>query len=296
MYSFGLHNNKGGVGKSTHASILASILSYFGKTCLIDGDSQGSVTSGLLQDVSSIKYELADLLSNGDLSCEDVLVNVSELKELANRQLFLLPTLGRTEATNRLNALAKSGFFHENIGIFTELLRLLKEDEGFDFVVFDMHPALTDLERTMIFAVDEMLLPLSPEYFDIMGVEGLQGLVKQVNKTINQMNINRAPIKFDKLLINKVNLSFSRHVHQCHNLAKSGYRFVFIPQDSAIPNSQFVQMILDEYDPDSKALHSIYTLVDMLFKDYNLTISPELRAFLDERIAIYNEYERSVLK
>jgi len=293
MIVFGIHNLKGGVGKSTLSSIFASLLSHFGKTCLIDGDPQGTITGYLLNNPETFKYELADLLLNEDLTCEEVLVPIGKLMKLEKKDLWLLPSKrAMTEKeTSKLGNIVNGTLFKTNPFVFVELMELLRDDENFDFVVIDLHPAMSDLERSILFGVDELMLPLSLEYFDLFSARSMEFELKSINRGLKQL---KREVKFNKILINRVNKSFGRHMASYQEIVTSGYDFITVPQDSAIGNAQFQRQLLDVYDPESKTIPCFYALIQRLFAEYKITPNQAVIDFLNSNTEFYKEYEASV--
>jgi cellulose biosynthesis protein BcsQ len=234
MKSIAFHIQKGGTGKTSCAGNIAVGLSRMGhKTALVDCDQQGNSSSWFL--TAPITLELSDVLS-GNAETEKALIDIGP-------GLSLLPV---SPLDGNLTAFAETRLI-KNPRAFEFLLKDL-ENRGFSFAVFDCSPSFSQLERAIIGAVDEVITPLTPEFFSMDGIEIFTGELAQIRKA------QRRNIRHDKIICNMLNRSFSHHMAFYENLQKLTYRVFTVPQDTRIPKAQIFHQSIFDYDPKSKAI------------------------------------------
>ncbi|MDR2741721.1 MAG: ParA family protein, partial [Treponema sp.] len=157
MKTIAFHIQKGGTGKTSCAGNVAVGLARCGcKTALIDCDQQGNASSWFL--MSPINYELADILT-GKAETVQAITGIAP-------NLSLLPV---SPLDGNLTAFAETQLI-KNPKAFEFLIADLSV-LGYAFAVFDCSPSFSQLERAIIGAVDEVITPLTPEYFSMDGIE-----------------------------------------------------------------------------------------------------------------------------
>lgn len=232
MKSIAISNNKGGVGKTTTAGHLAFLLSLKSKTCLIDCDSQGSASDWYLTE--DFKYELADVLS-GSVSPAEALVKLQD-------NFFMLPTRPggnlRTYGETKIN---------DEPFIFDDLKESLRGLD-FDYIIFDLSPALGKIERAVLTAADEVITPITPEYFS---VRGIRNFIIELEKMKKNLRIN---IKHNKIVCNNVNLSIKMHKDTLEGLQDVNYSVYVIPQDAEIRKAQESNQAIFDYNPQARSI------------------------------------------
>lgn len=232
MKSIAISNNKGGVGKTTTAGSLAYLLSFKGRTCLIDCDSQGSATEWLLTD--DYKHELADVLS-GAISPAEALIKVRD-------GFYMLPTRPggnlRTYGETKIN---------DEPFIFDDLKESLRGLD-FDYIIFDLSPALGKIERAVLTAADEVITPITPEYFS---VRGIRNFIIELEKMKKNLRIN---IQHNKIVCNNVNLSITMHKDTLEGLQGIDYSVYVIPQDAEIRKAQESNQAIFDYNPQARSI------------------------------------------
>jgi cellulose biosynthesis protein BcsQ len=129
------------------------------------------------------------------------------------------------------------------------------ENLGFDYALFDCSPSFSLLERSVISCMDEVINPLSAEFFSIDGIESF------VNELRNIEKANRKTIKNDKIVVNLLNRSFARHRAFLDELKKLRYQVFVIPQDSKIAECQIAHKSLFDFEPKAKSLPFFRELV-----------------------------------
>lgn len=166
-------NQKGGVGKTTTAVNLSTILAKKGKkVMLIDADSQGNATSGLGID-KDVEFSLYDvLISEVDITstlqdtCVKTLKVCPSNESLAGAQVELVNLMSREQ---RLK----------------EKLDVVKDE--YDYIIIDCPPSLGLITLNAFTASDSVLIPVQCEYY---ALEGLGQLINTINLVKKHLNKN----------------------------------------------------------------------------------------------------------
>ena len=73
-------NQKGGVGKTSSCTLMATLLGLAGYQCLvIDNDSQANTTATLLPDIASVTKSIVDIFRMNTPTAEEVAAHIREL-------------------------------------------------------------------------------------------------------------------------------------------------------------------------------------------------------------------------
>jgi cellulose biosynthesis protein BcsQ len=222
---------KGGVGKTTISGNLGYAIALGGeKTLLIDGDPQGNLSSWYLK--STPDFELADVMRK-TAEIEKAFVKIAE-------NLFIIPTFG---LSNGLKDFAESELFKQPFAFQKLITDISKLD--FKFVIFDLSPGMSQLERSIISAVDEIITPFSPEFFGMDGLEIFNKHLKEINENYQKNVIHK------KIVVNGFNRSFKEHLLFYSQLSSLDYKIYTIGQDRKLATCQGINKSIFSF-PSSK--------------------------------------------
>ncbi len=163
-------NQKGGVGKTTTAINLSSLLAAAEKkTLLIDIDPQANSSSGLS-------------VTNHTPSVYDVLVGTLEIsKAIINSYMPFLDILPSN--INLVGAEIEMVDIEGREAILRNALLTKKSD--YDFIIVDCPPSLGLLTLNSLTASDSVLIPVQCEYFALEGLGQLLNTINIVKKHFN---------------------------------------------------------------------------------------------------------------
>jgi cellulose biosynthesis protein BcsQ len=244
MYSIAFHIQKGGVGKTSIAGILSAGLARRNyKVILIDCDPQGNASSWFC--TKPFSNDIVDVLA-GRASLNDSLYHITQ-------NFTILPvfaigcSLRKWAETELINSPRSFDFMVSDLA-----------DSNFDFAIFDCSPSFSQLERAVIASVNEVINPLTPEYFSVDGIEIFN------NERISIEKANRKIIKNNKIIVNMVNKSFNRHNAFSESLKTLKYQLFSIPQDSHVAECQIFHKSLYDFDLRARSIASFEFIIDTL--------------------------------
>lgn len=240
MKSLAFHIQKGGVGKTTLSGNVAAIASASCRVVLVDCDPQGNASSWFL--TTAPEHELSDVLQ-GTVPVARALIPVTD--QLSILSTFSLDGTLKQYAETRLN---------DEPFIFEEVVQELA-GLGFDLAIFDLSPGMSRLEKSVLVAMDEVVVPLTPEYFSVDGITIFNNELRKLNRNY------RKQVRFERIVCNAVNQSFRRHREFVSALRELVYRMYLIPQDAHLAESQIKHQPVTSYDSRSKALPELKRLV-----------------------------------
>lgn len=231
LKSIAFHILKGGVGKTTLSGNIAYKISEIKKTVLIDCDIQANSSNWFLKELP--EYELSDCLQGKPL--HNVIKQIKE-------NLYIIPTKSKDST---LKNYAETKLFQEPF-IFEDLNNELKR-LGFEYAIYDLSPSISQLERCILLAVNEVITPITPEYFSFDGIELFYNELQKINKSY------RRNIKYNKIIINLINKSFETHKQYLNILQElKKYNIYKVGQDRKIADSQKFHQTIFQYYPKSQ--------------------------------------------
>lgn len=188
MKVIALANQKGGVGKTTTALCLAALLNKAGHpTLLIDADSQCNSTDTYraeTEDVATL-YDL--VVSENPCSVGDAIQH-TEVGDIIAGDMLLATT--DTTLTGE--------------GAFLRLRNALRGLHGYEYVVIDTNPTLNTMLCNALVAANEVIIPVKPDRYTIMGLSELTNTVVAVKRELNHSLVIRGLLLVD--LDGRVNL------------------------------------------------------------------------------------------
>ena len=232
-------NQKGGVGKTTTAVNLSSILTKRGKkVILIDADPQGNASSGLgLEKITD--NSLYDVLIN-DVSIEETLKNtcVKNLKvcpsnmNLAGAEVELVSQMSREQRLKE---------------------KVDEIKDKYDFIIIDCPPSLGLITLNAFTASDSVLIPVQCEYFALEGLGQLLNTINLVKKHLNKdIRIEGALLTMYDI---RTNLS-NQVVKEVKKYFENKVYKTVIPRNVRLSEAPSYGMPITEYDPRSKGAKS----------------------------------------
>ncbi len=228
-------NQKGGVGKTTTAVNVSTILAKKGKkVLLIDSDPQGNATSGVGVD------------KNLDKSVYDVIINDIDMNEAVVKtpidNLFLCPS--------NINL---AGAEVELVSMLSREQRLKMKIEElnrkFDYIIIDCPPSLGLLTINAFTASNSLLIPIQCEYYALEGVGQLMNTVNLIKKQLNKdlyiegvvLTMSDDRTNLSKQVINEVKTFFKNNVYK-----------TIIPRNVKLSEAPSYGMPITVYAPKSK--------------------------------------------
>ncbi len=228
-------NQKGGVGKTTTAINLSTVLAKRNKkTLLIDTDPQGNATSGVGANKDSEKSIYNVLIEETAIKEVIVKTNVKNLDicpsniNLAGAEVELVSMMSREM---RLK----------------EKLDEIKDD--YDYIIIDCPPSLGLITLNAFTASNSVLIPVQCEYYALEGLGQLLNTIKLVKKHLNKnLEVEGALLTmFDT----RTNLSRQVVDEVKRYFADKVYKTV-IPRNVKLSEAPSYGMPITVYDPRSK--------------------------------------------
>lgn len=242
-------NQKGGVGKTTTAINLSTILAKKGKKVLmIDADPQGNATSGVGVD-KDVETSVYDLLVN-DIEAKDA------IQKTEIRNLSICPSnINLAGAEVELVSMMSREYR------LKEKLDTIKDD--YDYIIIDCPPSLGLITLNSFTASDSVLIPVQCEYYALEGLGQLLNTINLVKKHLNK----RLQVEGALLTMYDIRTNLSNQVVKEVKgyFGERVYKTV-IPRNVRLSEAPSYGMPISVYDPKSKGAKSYEKFVKEFLK------------------------------
>lgn len=165
-------NQKGGTAKTTTVVNLGAALAERGRrVLLVDMDPQGSLAIGWgISDVYNLPRTVYHVLM-GEALLRDILISVRLNLDLAPANIYL--SAAEFQLFNK----------HRREDKLKNALQPLRE--GYDFIVIDCPPSLGLLTVNALSAADQVLIPMSCDFYSMVGVTLLLDTIREIQVEVN---------------------------------------------------------------------------------------------------------------
>ena len=247
MKIFVIANQKGGIGKSTTATAISTILNKKGmKTLLIDADMQCNST-----DTFQARYE-------GVCTLYDVLFDTDEVED----------AIQHTEAGD---IVASDPLLRESemklgtdVSLIATLRKKLRKLSGYDFVVVDTAPALGNLMFACLLAADSVIVPVTTDRY---ALQGLSQLKKTLDKIYDSFD-KSVPIEGFLLVKYNARMNLSKDIANILDQTSADFGTKLfntrIRESAKAREAQALRRTLIEYAPKSTTALDYYDFVNEL--------------------------------
>lgn len=163
-------NQKGGIGKTTTATAVASILSKKGKKVLfIDADKQGNSSDTFRAVIDGVATLYDVLLDDDRLELFEAIQHTKS---------------GDIVASDPLLRKADKILYDDVEGLY-RLDDTLKKLNGYDYVIVDTNPSIDSILKSCLIACDEVIIPITADRYALQGLSQLNETISSIRKRQN---------------------------------------------------------------------------------------------------------------
>ena len=242
-------NQKGGVGKTTTAINLSTILAKKGKKVLmIDADPQGNATSGVGvdKDVEISVYDL--LIDNIEL---DEAIQKTKIKKLD----ISASNINLAGAEVQLVSMERREYRLKE--------KIDPKKNTYDYIIIDCPPSLGLITLNAFAASDSVLIPVQCEYYALEGLGQLMNTIDLVKKHLNKnLEIEGALLTMFDI---RTNLS-NQVVKEVKRYFEDKVYKTVIPRNIKLSEAPSYGMPITIYDARSKGAKSYEKFAKELMK------------------------------
>jgi len=166
-------NQKGGIGKTTTATAMATILKKKGfKTLLIDTDPQCNSSD-------SYRAKIEDEPTLFDVILDDETIPASEAIQTTDCG-DIIPSDPLLRNADNILGSNLNGVFR-----LQEKLDELKNNNHYDYIIIDTNPVLNTILFSALIAADDLIIPITADRYAIQGLVQLQETLDTIKKRYN---------------------------------------------------------------------------------------------------------------
>ncbi len=255
MRVWSVANQKGGVGKTTSAVVLAGLLAESGNRVLVvDLDPHGSITSYFGYDPDKVMASsYAFFQQEAPLKSEAVLALCAKTS---------LPSLSLIPTSPALATVERQMTGKDGMGL--RVSRALAEvSDSFDYVILDCPPVLGVLMINALAACERLIIPVQTEFLALKGLERMTRTLQMVQKARpNPLAINIVPTMFDRRTQASVSSLNSLRKFYPTQLWRSA-----IPVDTRLRDASKAGVVPSVYDPDGRAVRAYKQLLSQILSE-----------------------------
>jgi len=229
-------NQKGGIGKTTTATTMASMLAERGfRTLLIDADPQRNSTATY------------GAQSEGEATLYDVL---AAKERISLSEAVQHTSFGDIVASDKLMRDADVIFLQDaSNGIYRLQDAITANEDKYDYILIDTNPTIDRIMLNALVAADEVIIPISATMYGFMGLADLIETIREIQKRPNPS----LKIKGILIVAYKAQTIFARDVRK--ELAEAAQQIgtrlfeTCIHESIKVPESQAKMIPLGLYAP-----------------------------------------------
>ena len=243
MRKIAIVSQKGGVGKTTTTLSLGAGLSRIGKKCLVvDLDPQGNIATSVLDENEKGIFEY--------------LIYDAPLKNCITHMganLDLLTSSGNLQKAENLLQKKPSNF----------LTGKLSKIDGFDYLLIDLAPSISELNKQALMFCDEVIIPVSTDY---LGYDALEKTIKTIQEINEEHDLN---IKVTKIVPTMYDQRLKISKDTLSQIEANYYTITSNPirVDSKLKEAPKAKKSIFSYAPSSKGAHDYTELVKRVVQD-----------------------------
>ena len=181
MKIISLINQKGGVGKTTSAISIASLLGKTNKVLLIDLDPQGNATSNAGINKRDLARTIKDLILEDKVTAQECIVNTEKSFDLIGSNL--------DAANTEINLISKINREY--------VLKKKLKGLDYDYIIIDCSPNLNFMTLNALMCSNLALTPLEAHIYSVEGIESLMQTIELIRDANEDIQHKFFITKFD---------------------------------------------------------------------------------------------------